>query len=118
VALITDAMNAAGLADGSYRLGDLDVVVREGAVHLVDAEGRIGSIAGSTLTMAGAVEFVVGLGVSIPDAARMAATTPARQHGLDRVGQLAAGRAADLCVVDDHGRLQRVLRAGRWLELS
>lgn len=117
VALITDAMNAAGLADGAYRLGELDVVVREGAVHLVDAAGGIGSIAGSTLTMTDAVAFVVGLGVSIPDAARMAATTPARRHGLDRVGEIAPGRAADLCVVDDHGRLQRVLRAGRWLEL-
>ncbi len=116
VALITDAMNAAGLADGSYRLGQLDVVVEQGAVHLVDADGTIGSIAGSTLTMAGAVAFVVGLGVSIPDAARMAATTPARRHGLDRVGELAVGRNADLCVVDDHGRLQRVMRAGRWLE--
>ncbi|WP_152361319.1 N-acetylglucosamine-6-phosphate deacetylase [Microlunatus speluncae] len=116
VALITDAMNAAGLADGSYRLGDLDVVVRQGAVHLVGADGAVGSIAGSTLTMADAVAYVVGLGVSIPEAARMAATTPARRHGLDRVGELAAGRAADLCVVDDLGRLQRVLRAGAWME--
>ncbi|GAB3742566.1 N-acetylglucosamine-6-phosphate deacetylase [Microlunatus parietis] len=116
VALITDAMSAAGLADGSYALGHLDVTVAGGAVHLVNPDGSAGSIAGSTLTMAGAVEFVVGLGVPIPEAARMAATTPARAHGLDRVGELMVGRAADLCVVDDQGRLQRVLRAGDWLE--
>lgn len=118
VALITDAMSAAGLADGTYALGHLEVAVAGGAVHLVNPDGSAGSIAGSTLTMAGAVEFVVGLGVSIPDAARMAATTPARAHGLDRVGELTVGRAADLCVVDDHGRLQRVLRAGNWLETA
>ncbi|MFC7620378.1 N-acetylglucosamine-6-phosphate deacetylase [Microlunatus sp. GCM10028923] len=114
VALITDAMSAAGLADGSYALGHLDVAVAGGAVHLVNPDGSAGSIAGSTLTMASAVEFVVGLGVPVPDAARMAATTPARAHGLDRVGELTVGRQADLCVVDDQGRLQRVLQGGRW----
>ena len=48
----------------------------------------------------------------------MAATTPARWHGLERVGELAPGCRADLCVVDDHGRLLRVMQAGTWVDAA
>lgn len=43
----------------------------------------------------------------------MAATTPARWHGLSEVGTLEVGKRADVCVVDDSGRLQQVWRRGR-----
>ena len=69
-----------------------------------------------TLTMAKAFEFVVQqVGVSIPDAALMAATTPAAWHRLDGVGVLAPGRWADLCLVDDDGVLHGVMRRGDWV---
>ena len=53
--------------------------------------------------MAAAFALMVGLGYPISEVATMAATTPARWHGLDGVGELAPGCRADLCVVDDQG---------------
>lgn len=115
VALVTDAMAAAGMPDGDFVLGDLCVAVRDGRARLVEADGGLGSIAGSTLTMAAAFERMVGLGYPIEQVAAMAATTPARWHGLAGVGELAPGCRADLCVVDDRGRLLRVMQAGSWV---
>lgn len=115
VALITDAMAAAGMPDGDFVLGELRVAVRDGQARLVEPDGSPGSIAGSTLTMAAAFERMVGWGYSIEQVAAMAATTPARRHGLDTVGELAPGYRADLCVVDDHGQLLRVMQTGSWV---
>jgi len=115
VALVTDAMLATGMPDGSYQLGGLDVAVRGSECRLVSETGELGSIAGSTLTMAAGFEFLVGLGLSVPGAAWLSASTPARWHGLEGVGVIEVGAAADLCVVDDAGRLQRVMRRGVWV---
>ena len=112
VALITDAMLAAGASDGRYRLGTLPVEVSDGRARVVEADGSAGAIAGSTLTMAAAYERLIGLGLPHEQVARMAATTPARVHRLNRVGAIEAGRLADLCVVDDRGALQRVMARG------
>jgi N-acetylglucosamine-6-phosphate deacetylase len=117
VGLVTDAMLAAGMPDGSYRLGGLAVEVAGGTARL--AEGAdAGTIAGSTLTMAGAFAHLVGLGLPVADVARMAATNPARWHRLDAVGTVEVGSRADLCVVDDRGILQRVMQAGGWVAAS
>ena len=115
VALVTDAMAAAGMPDGDFVLGALQVAVRDGQARLVASDGTLGSIAGSTLTMAAAFERMVSWGYSIEQVAAMAATTPARWHGFDTVGELAPGCRADLCVVDDHGQLLRVMQAGSWV---
>ncbi len=118
VALVTDAMAAAGAPDGRYRIGQLDVAVADGQARLLEVDGTPGSIAGSTLTMADAFAFVVDSGVSIADAAVMASTTPARRHRIDSVGEIRVGARADLCVVDDHGRLQQVMHRGRWVSAA
>ncbi|MFT3888890.1 MAG: N-acetylglucosamine-6-phosphate deacetylase [Arachnia sp.] len=116
VALVTDAMSATGKGDGRYILGELQVDVQDGTARLVTDDGSEGAIAGSTLTMARAFQFVVEeVGVSIPDAALMAATTPAAWHGLADVGRLAPGARADACLVDDDGVLHGVLRGGEWI---
>lgn len=116
VALVTDAMSATGHGDGRYILGELEVDVADGTARLVTTDGTPGAIAGSTLTMGKAFEFVVSeVGVSISDAALMAATTPAKWHGLTDVGELAPGRYADVCLVDDDGVLRGVLRRGEWI---
>jgi N-acetylglucosamine-6-phosphate deacetylase len=114
VVLVTDAMVAAGMPDGAYRLGSLDVRVLDGQARLVTEDGTPGSIAGSTLTTARAFALVVGITGDLPAAARAASTNAARHFGLD-AGTVQAGGPADLCLVDDDGTLQRVMRRGRWL---
>ena len=112
VALVTDAIAAAGAPDGRYELGGLDLVVAGGVARL--AEG--GSLAGSTLTLDAAVRTAVAAGVSVPDALRAATSTPARALGLHpRVGTLARGCAADLVVLDDDLGVERVMAGGEWV---
>ncbi|WDZ85611.1 N-acetylglucosamine-6-phosphate deacetylase [Micromonospora cathayae] len=112
-ALVTDAMAAAGMPDGGYELGGQAVTVADGVARL----DRDGAIAGSTLTMDAALRHAVAAGIALPDACRMAATTPARAIGLgDRVGALRAGLRADLVVLDDDLNVLRVMRGGTWLD--
>jgi N-acetylglucosamine-6-phosphate deacetylase len=109
VALITDAMDAAGMPDGDYELGGQAVTVTGGVARLT----ANGAIAGSTLTMDAAVRRTVQSGVSIVDAARMAAGTPARALGLDgEIGTIEVGKRADLVRLDDALGVTAVLRAG------
>jgi N-acetylglucosamine-6-phosphate deacetylase len=111
-ALITDAMAAAGMADGTYDLGGQEVVVADRVARLA----RDGAIAGSTLTMDAALRQAVGAGLSIVDACRMAATTPALAIGLgETVGALQPGWRADLVTLDGDLRVRRVLRGGSWV---
>lgn len=118
VAMVTDAMSATGKGNGRYILGELEVEVTDGTARLVTADGSIGAIAGSTLTMAGAFHYLVNrVGCSIEEAAVMCATTPARWHGLDEVGRLETGRLADICLVDDEGTLQAVIHRGELVAL-
>lgn len=114
VALVTDAMAAAGMPDGRYELGGQDVTVAAGTARLAGGGAHEGAIAGSTLTMDAAVRHAVHSGLSVEDAAAMAATTPARVLGLDHdLGAIAPGLRADLVLLDEHLRVIRVLREGR-----
>jgi N-acetylglucosamine-6-phosphate deacetylase len=111
-ALITDAMDAAGMPDGSYELGGQGVVVADRVARLT----RDGAIAGSTLTMDAALRRAVGAGIGLVDAVRMASTTPARAIGLSgSVGALSPGLRADLVVLSSDLQVTRVMRAGTWL---
>ena len=106
-------MSATGQPDGDYILGSLPVKVVDGRARLLDADGSLGAIAGSTLTMGRAVEFVTSVvGLPLGQVAVMAATTPAELHGLSDVGILEEGRWADMCLTDEKGRLVRVIRRG------
>jgi N-acetylglucosamine-6-phosphate deacetylase len=109
VALVTDAVAAAGRPDGAYELGGRPVTVADGVARLTKG----GALAGSTGTMANAVRHAVHSGLDIVDAALMAATTPARVLGLDsELGAVTAGRRADLVLLDEELHVLHVLRAG------
>jgi len=97
VALVTDAMRAAGSPDGRYRLGDMGVTVQDGMA--VTDEG---SLAGSIATMDQLVRNAVErMGLPLAQALEMATLTPARILGIDgRQGEVAVGKAADLVVLD------------------
>lgn len=119
VALVTDAMVAAGMDDGDYRIGALEVNVDDGVARLVGPDGEPGSIAGSTLTMAAALAYVVDVvGVDLADAATMAATTPATWHGLGGRGAITPGARADLVVLTENLTVGAVMKSGRWWEGS
>jgi N-acetylglucosamine-6-phosphate deacetylase len=108
VALVTDAIAAAGAGDGEYRLGRLPVVVRGGLARLAGD----GAIAGSTLTMDAAVRRAVWqLGLPVPVAVAAATRVPADLLGL-RCGRIAPGYAAELLVLDDDLAVRAVLAPG------
>lgn len=115
VRLVTDAIAAAGMPDGSYRLGAVEVEVTGGRATV--AGNGTGSIAGSTLTMDAAVRNAVGfLRVTVEDAIAMASGNPARLLGIaDRKGAIATGMDADLVVLDDALRVERTMLAGDWV---
>ncbi|PJJ73104.1 N-acetylglucosamine-6-phosphate deacetylase [Diaminobutyricimonas aerilata] len=106
VALVTDAMAAAGAHDGDYRLGSLNVTVENGLAVLSGTH----TIAGSTLTQDAALRFARER-VGVTDRAAVEAVTlaPARALGLDdRLGLLAPGYAADAVLLEADGSVARV----------
>jgi N-acetylglucosamine-6-phosphate deacetylase len=107
VALVTDATAGAGLGDGRYRLGGVEIEVRDGRARSPD-----GVLAGSTLTMLQAVRNLHALGVRLEDAIAAATEVPARVLGLPTVGRLAVGRPADVVVLTDELEIDRVLVGG------
>ncbi|MBN2982584.1 N-acetylglucosamine-6-phosphate deacetylase [Cohnella algarum] len=109
VVLITDAMEAAGMPDGQYTLGELPVTMKDGVARLAE-----GNLAGSTLTMIDAFRLMVReVGVTVEEASRMASRNPARQLGLDKThGSLAPGKRADVLLLDDALRLKGVWIGG------
>ncbi|PFG43973.1 N-acetylglucosamine 6-phosphate deacetylase [Isoptericola jiangsuensis] len=113
VMLVTDAMAAAGMADGAYDLGPMAVSVQDGVARVTDPthpEG--GPIAGGTSHLLDVVRATVAAGVDLVDAVRCASWVPAGVLGLTDVGGLLAGRRADVVVTDADLVVQRVLRAG------
>jgi N-acetylglucosamine-6-phosphate deacetylase len=107
LALVTDAISAAGVGDGSYRLGAIDVRVEHGVARRGD-----GVLAGSTLTMIDAVRNLAQLGAPLEGALSAASEVPARAAGRSDVGRLEPGAIADVLVLDDSLEILRVLAAG------
>ncbi|WP_328926345.1 N-acetylglucosamine-6-phosphate deacetylase [Streptomyces sp. NBC_00190] len=113
VALITDAMDAAGFGDGTYHLGPLEVEVKEGVARLVEG----GSIAGSTLTLDTAFKRSVTLDkLPVESVVQAISANPAKLLGLyDEIGSLEPGKYADLVVLDASFDLKGVMRRGEWI---
>lgn len=109
IALITDAMRACGLADGSYKLYDYEVTVADGAARLHD-----GTLAGSVLTMDAAVRNAIELAALPPELVLPLATeVPARiLHVADRKGRLERRYDADIVVLTERFEIERVWARG------
>ncbi|MFH7827593.1 N-acetylglucosamine-6-phosphate deacetylase [Kluyvera chengduensis] len=114
VVLITDAMQAAGMPDGSYTLCGEKVEMRGSIVRTAS-----GGLAGSTLSVDAAVRNMVELaGISPEEAIRMASLHPARLLGVDQqLGSLQAGKRASIIALDGGLHVQRVWIQGQHLSL-
>lgn len=108
VALVTDAVAAAGLASDSHVLGDVAVTTVDGAPR--DADGRL---AGSTLSLPAALHtWRAATGQPLGAAIRSVTAVPARLVGAADRGTLDAGARADWCVLDADGRVTRTVVGG------
>jgi len=110
---VTDSTAAAGMPDGEYNLGRHRVTKCLGGVRLAD-----GTLAGSTLTMDQALRNLVGLGLSVEDAARRTSTYAADFLGLADRGRLLVGARADLVALDAGLQLTQVIVEGDEIDLT
>jgi len=111
VALVTDAIAAAGIGDGTFALGQVEVEVHDG----VATRTEDGVLAGSVVTMIEAVRNLHALGAPLPRALAAASSVPARVLGAGRVGRIERGAPADLVVLDEGLEITRVLVGGETL---
>lgn len=100
--LISDCINAGGMPDGKYRLGELDVSVKNGIARTDE-----GSLAGSTLTLEKAVSNMSKLAdIEFRDAVHMASLSPAKFLKLEKSkGSIKLGKDADLCILGNDGEV-------------
>lgn len=107
--LITDAMQAAGLPDGDYKLGGQAVVVKDGIAKIGN------TLAGSTVTYDALLRNVMRFtGLSLPEALPMATSTPAEAMGWQgRKGVLAPGADADVVLLDAQLQVCTTIVGGR-----
>jgi N-acetylglucosamine-6-phosphate deacetylase len=107
--LTTDAIAAAGMGDGEYRLASRTVYMEGGVPRLGS-----GTIAGGVLTMNEAFRNILAFtGCTVPEAARMASTTPAKLVGEGRrKGRLVPGYDADVTVLAPDLSVEAVWRGG------
>lgn len=108
VALVTDAMAAAGAGDGSYEIGALPVEVRGGVARLAGTD----MIAGSTLTQDAALRNAVAAGVCLPAAVAALTSVPAAVLGRHDLGTLEAGACGDAVLLSTDLEVRAVWMAG------
>jgi N-acetylglucosamine-6-phosphate deacetylase len=105
--LITDGMAATGMPDGSYRLGPLEVEVKDGRCL------SNGSLAGSVLTMDRAIRNVMAFaGWTLAGAVRIATLNPAHAAGIS-AGSLVPGARADMVALSPTGEVLQTILGGR-----
>lgn len=108
VVCITDAMCATGLSAGNYKLGELDVYVRDGQARLISND----SLAGSVLTLDKAFKHLIELGYSIVDAVKMTSTNAAKEFSLN-TGVIQEGKDADIVVLSPDYNVEMTIVKGK-----
>lgn len=95
--LVTDSMQAAGMLDGKYSIGGIDVYMKDDMVKTAD-----GVLAGSTLNLHKAVRNLMKFsGATLEDAVICATRNPAKAVGIyNEVGSIEVGKRADFVILD------------------
>lgn len=108
IVLVSDSMMAAGMGDGTYRLGGQDVMVKGSLATLAD-----GTLAGSVTNLYDCMRMAIRMGVPKEEAVRAATFNPAGVIGAaGEYGILRAGSRADILVTDREFGLRRVIKSG------
>lgn len=107
--LVSDSLRCAGMPDGQYELGGQPIEMKNNKATLLGTD----TLAGSSISMLDAVRNVVGFGLSLPEAVYAASTAPAQAARLDDVGEIRAGKCADLLILDKDLNLVAVFVDGK-----
>ena len=106
--LISDAISATGMGDGTYQLGPFQVQVRGDRCEF---QGRL---AGSVLTLDRAVRNVMSYANwPLQQSVILATRNPARLIAAKGKGELAAGNDADLVLLAGNGKVAHTMVSGR-----
>ncbi|MBR7103675.1 MAG: N-acetylglucosamine-6-phosphate deacetylase [Lentisphaeria bacterium] len=110
IMLISDAMRAAGMPDGSYTLGGLPVTVENGAARLTSN----GALAGSTLAICDALKNAAEVtGLPLSELVKTTSYNAAREHGLEGLGKIEEGYTADLVILSGDFKVEKVFIDGK-----
>lgn len=108
IELVTDSMRSKGMPEGESELGGQKVFVKDKQARLAD-----GTLAGSVLQFIDAFKNIQRFtGCSMYEAVLMSSVNQAEEFHLDSKGLLAAGRDADLNLLDQNLALQATYSYG------
>ena len=108
VCLISDAMRACGMPEGTYDLGDLTVTVSGGKATIMG-----GSLAGSTATLFDCFRNAWLYGLKLESVIKAATSNPAKAVGIyNLVGSITPGKLADLLILDKELHIQHIIKDG------
>ena len=114
VVLVSDAVQSAGMADGNYLLGGLEITMKSGKTTLAD-----GTLAGSNITLHDALKNAVSFGIPLEEAVEAATLRPATSVRVDSlVGSLERGKRADFVLLDDQLNIHSVYHFGQPVRIS
>ena len=104
--LISDSLCCAGLSEGQYESGGLDIILKDGIARLLD-----GTIAGSVATLWDCVRNATSIGIPFDEAVDMASRNPAEMLGLNK-GKIEEGYDADLLIINQKMEIETVIIGG------
>ncbi len=110
IAVISDSMAATGLCDGQYKLGSLDVTVKNGTARLAD-----GTLAGSVMNVYDMMKNLIRIGVKKEAAVSSVTEIPAKSINQDnQIGKIKAGNKANLLITDGNLNILNIVKDGQF----
>lgn len=112
LAVISDSMAATGLEDGTYKLGALDVHVKDCVATLEN-----GTLAGSAMNIFSMMKNLINIGISPETAIKSVTEIPAKSLNIDNLcGKIDLGFKADLVIIDRNHNIKKIIKNGTSLD--